>query len=782
MFLKYPKTVIFLFFALSIAGCFTAMNRVKFVFDFEQFFPEGDDDLIFFRAFKERFEPDDNFLLVGIRREEGVFEQAFLEDVLSFSLEARRIQFEVPSVDSIDQVIYTKALNNTGDSVLMMHPVLSSQSLVQIEFPIKNAFTGFSFIPAIHLEDSSRYARDREKIMQDERLVNNLISEDGKMLVVVLKTVDNIQQEVAIELINSVEKLVKKYTFDAYHLLGKSYFQKEIVRIQVKEFFMTTGISFLLVILILFLLFKRFWGIVIAIVSISIGMLMFVGMMGLFGQQLDTMALLYPIIMIIVATSDVVHVMSKYTDELHSGKNKKEAIHTTLREIGMSIFLTSSTTAIGFLSLTTSRLAPIKSFGINAAMGVMVAYITVIIFTTTILTLFSKEQIIKLRDKPIFWISWMEWVNEKTKTHARSIVASIVLLVVICLVGISQITTNTSFRNILPNNAKVTDDFLFFEKEMSGFRPFEIAITLQGDYDVDDFEVLQQIDQLENYYKKIPAIKNMTSITGFYKSINKAYNGNKKEAFTLPKNEKQFKKYRKLAKRMAKGSNFGILVSKDKKHTRISGRVLDIGADSINVIRAKSQQWADKNLDAAIVKTRTTGTGVIIDKNSDYIRNSLLKGLLLALLVISVIIAFIFKNLKMLIISLIPNVIPMLIAAAIIGYWAIPFEAGAAIVFAIIFGIAIDDTIHLLSKFKLTIDKGIDTEEAIRITLVETGKAICFTTIILFFGFLSLYLSSSPPAFRIGMLMSSTLISAFVCDILIIPIMLRKWFKPKKSL
>ena len=274
----------------------------------------------------------------------------------------------------------------------------------------------------------------------------------------------------------------------------------------------------------------------------------------------------------------------------------------------------------------------------------------------------------------------------------------------------------------------------------------------------------------------------MTSITGFYKSINKAYNGNKKEAFTLPKNEKQFKKYRKLAKRMAKGSNFGILVSKDKKHTRISGRVLDIGADSINVIRAKSQQWADKNLDAAIVKTRTTGTGVIIDKNSDYIRNSLLKGLLLALLVISVIIAFIFKNLKMLIISLIPNVIPMLIAAAIIGYWAIPFEAGAAIVFAIIFGIAIDDTIHLLSKFKLTIDKGIDTEEAIRITLVETGKAICFTTIILFFGFLSLYLSSSPPAFRIGMLMSSTLISAFVCDILIIPIMLRKWSKPKKSL
>jgi predicted RND superfamily exporter protein len=775
MFIRYPKSIITLFLLLSILGTYLAVSRIQFSFDFAQFFPAGDDDLEFFMDFKENFEPDDNFLLVGIRREEGVFEQKYLKKVLDFSLEARRINFEVSSADTIDNNIYTKALNDKGDSVIIINPVLSSQSLLQIEYPIKNPFTGFSTIPVLHLEDTARYARDREKIMQDERLVNNFISKDGKMLVVLIKTVDNIQQPVAVKLLDEIKSLLKERGFKDNYFLGKAYFQTEIVKIQVGEFLMEITISFFLVFLVLLFLFKRIWGVIIALVSVQFGLMMFLGMLGLTGQTLDTMALLYPIIMIIVATSDVIHVMSKYADELHIGKSKMEAIQITVKEIGMSIFLTSTTTAIGFLSLSTSRLIPIQKFGLNAAAGVMIAYVTVIIFTTTVLTLFNKEQIIKLRDEPVFWITWMEWLYEKTITHSKQITAGITVLVIFCFIGMSKITTNTSFHDLLPKGAKVTEDFLLFDREMSGFRPFEVAISLQGDYSVDDFEVIQEIAKVEAHYKSYPSIKSMVSITTFYKSINQAYNGNNPEQFSLPKNEKQFKKYKKLAKQMEKTSNFGILVSKDKKHTRISGKSLDLGADTINLILDKSERWIAKNINSKIIKARATGTGVVMDKNAIYIRDSLLQGLLFALIVISIIIAVIYRNIKMLIISLIPNAIPLLLAAGIIGFWGIPFEAGAAIVFAIIFGIAIDDTIHLLSKFKLCKDRGLGTEESIKIMLVETGKAICFTTLILFFGFISLYLSSSPPAFRIGILMSSTLVSALICDLLIIPIMLRKW-------
>lgn len=775
MFVRYPKFIISLFFILSLAGTYLAVNRVQFEFDFEQFFPAGDEDLKFFLEFKERFEPDDNFLLVGIHREEGVFEQEFLKGVLDFSLEARRIEFEAPVPDSIDHLVYTKGTNDKGDSILIMRPVLSAQSLLQVEYPVKNPFTGFSTIPAIHLDDTARYQKDKQKILADERLVDNFISEDAKTLVVVLKTVDNIGQKAASLMIADVKKLLKEHNFKDHHLLGRAFFQTEIVKLQIREFLLSTVVSFFLVFVVLLFLFRRLWGIVVALVSILVGLLMFVGMLGLFARTLDTMALLYPIIMIIVATSDVIHVMSKYIDELQKGQSKFEAIQTTIREIGMSIFLTSTTTAVGFLSLTTSRLIPIQQFGINAALGVMIAYISVVIFTTTILALFHKDQIIKLNDKPSIWTTWMDWVYRITITHTRPILAGFVVLVVVCLIGISKVTTNTQFIKILPKGAEVTQDFLFFEQEFSGFRPFEIAVSIQGDYDANDFEVIQEIAKIEQHFKQYPAVKSMSSITGLYKTINQAYNTNNPAAFKLPEDAQTFKKYQKLAKRMSKNSNFGILVSKDKKHTRISAKVLDVGADNINIIRNQSKQWIAENIDPNIIQTRSTGTGIIIDKNSSYIRNSLLQGLLFAILVISFIVAFIYRNVKMIIITLIPNLLPLLIAAAILGYADIPLEAGVAIVFAIIFGIAIDDTIHLLSKFKLTKDRGYNTEESIRITLLETGKALCLTTVILFFGFLSLLMSVNPPAITIGILISSTLVSALVCDLLIIPIMLRKW-------
>lgn len=775
MFVRFPKSIITLFLLLTIIGGFLAVSRIQFEFDFEQFFPAGDEDLEFFLKFKERFEPDDNFLLVGIHREEGVFEQKFLERVLNFSLAARRINFEIETTDSIDNFIYTKTPTTKGDSTIIMNPVISAQSLLQVEYPIKNPFTGFSTIPALHLEDTTRYAKDKKKILTDERLVNNFISEDAKTLVVVLKTVDNIGQNAAKLLIKDIKRLLKKHQFDHHHLLGRSFFQTEIVKLQIKEFILSTIVSFLLVFIVMLFLFRRLWGIVVALVSILVGLLMFVGMLGLFARTLDTMALLYPIIMIIVATSDVIHVMSKYIDELQKEQSKYNAIQTTIREIGMSIFLTSTTTAIGFLSLVTSRLIPIQQFGVNAAIGVMIAYISVVVFTTTILALFQKEQIIKLNEKPSIWVTWMEWVYRITQTHQRPILAGFVGLLIVCFIGISKVSTNTQFIKILPKGAAVTQDFLFFEREFSGFRPFELAVNIQGNYTADDFAVVQEIDKIEQHFKKYNAVKSMRSITGLYKSINQAYKTNNPKAFVLPKNAQQFEKYQRLAKRMSQNSNFGILVSKDKKHTRISARILDIGADKINEIRTESSQWIAENINPNIIQTRFTGTGIIIDKNNSYIRDSLLQGLLFAILVISLIVAFIYKNVKMLIIALIPNVLPLLIAAAILGYAGTPLEAGVAIVFAIIFGIAIDDTIHLLSKFKLTKDKGHDTEEAIRITLVETGKAICLTTVILFFGFLSLLMSVNPPAITIGILISSTLISALVCDLLIIPIMLRKW-------
>lgn len=757
MFVKHPRKIIGGFLLICILGSLLSAFTVRFKFDFEQFFPSGDDDLEFFLEFKKQFEPDDNFLLIGIQREEGVFEQQFLENVLDFSLKVRRI--ELTDADTISS------------------PIISAQSLLQFEYPIRNPFTGFSTIPAVHIDQPERYAKDKAKVLTDERLVGNFISADAKTLVVVLKTVDNIKQFQAEGIIKNIHQLMDGYGFESYHLLGRANFQTEMVRLQIREFVLSTFVSGFLVFLVMLLIFKRITTVLIAVASILVGLLVFTGMLGVFGRTLDTMSLLYPIIMIIVATSDVIHVISKYTDELRKGNEKFEAIKITIKEIGMSIFLTSSTTAIGFMSLVSSRLIPIQEFGINAAIGVMLAYVSVILFTTTLLVCFKKEQIIYTKHNGENWKKWMTKLNNITIKSPRYIVASFILLLSICFFGMSKITTNTQIAKMLPIGAKVTEDFKFFEEKFSGFRPFEVAVMLQNGHTVDDYEVITELDKIEQHFRSYPTIKSTMSITSVYKSINQAYKGNKTSAYSLPKNEAQFKKYQKLVKRLDGNNNLGVLVSNDKQKTRISARVLDVGADSIKLLVASSNEWIKQNIDSTVVKTRTTGTGIIIDKNSDYVRDSLLKGLFFAILVISLIVAVMYRNVRMIVIALIPNLLPLLIAAALIGFLGIALEAGVAIVFAIIFGIAVDDTIHLLSKFKLMKDRGMNTEDAIQQTLIETGKALCLTSVILFFGFLILIFSSNPPAVTIGMLISVTLFSALICDMLIIPIMLRKWIK-----
>ena len=773
MYLKYPRLVIFGFLILAIVGGLS-IQKLQFSFDFKDFFPTGDPDLEFYNEFKERFDPDDNFMLVGLHRKEGVFEQAFLKKVHDFSLAARDISFSLSKVDESNWKL-GENLTEQPEGGYLAKPILETQSLLQVEFPLKTPFT-FTTIPAIHIDEPERYESDKARVLGDERLVNNFISPDAKTMVVILRTVDNIQQTPANKLVASLHSLLKEYDFEEYHLMGRANFQCELVKMQIWEFLLSAVVAIILVLIVMTLIFRRFWGVLISVSSIALGLLIFVGFLGVLGRDLDSMALLYPIIMIIVGTSDVIHVMSKYVDELQKGEAKMDAIRTTMREIGMSVFLTSFTTAIGFLSLMTSRLEPIRNFGLNAAFGVMIAYLTVIIFTTSVLTFFKKEQIIKFnvkKDGESNWHKIFDTVYNITLKKPGMVLLSFALLVAVCCIGITQITTNTKIEKVLPIGAQVTKDFKFFETNFSGFRPFQVAVMTQGNHTVDEFKVVQEIDKVEKYIRTYDAIRSTSSIVWLYKSLNQAFHGNRKAYFVLPESEEEFLKYQKLAFETSGNKGMGLMVSQDRKFARITARILDVGGDNIKAMTVKVKEYVNSNVDTSLVKFRQTGTGVIVDKNAVYVRDSLLQGLGLAVLVICVILTILYRNLKMMFLALVPNLLPLMVAGAILGFTGIPLEAGVAIVFAIIFGIAVDDTIHILGRYRLLKAKGLETEDAIKTTLRETGKAITLTTVILFFGFVILLFSSNPPAITIGLLISATLVSALLCDVFILPVLLR---------
>ncbi|MCH2084661.1 MAG: MMPL family transporter [Saprospiraceae bacterium] len=737
--LRILSIVVFLILAI---GSTFAIFDLKFSFDFEQFFPEGDEDLAYFRDFIEEFETDDNFMLIAVRREEGVFEQKFLKQFHDFTLKTRTLPH-----------------------------VVESQSLTKFSYPIRTPFA-ITTVPAIHIDNPSRYDTDKIRLLNDERFVHNLISEDGKTLVVFLKTINSIQLDQAEEFMLALNELIAQYDFEEYHYLGRPYFQKELVAMQKREIIVSAIVSGFLVTIIMFLIFRKAWGISLALFSIGLGMLLFMGFLGATGRELNAMAALYPVLMIIVGTSDVIHIMSKYIDELRKGHDRMRAIKTSIKEIGLATLLTSVTTAIGFATLLTSRVTPIRDFGINAATGVLIAYITVIFFTTAVLSFFRTDQIIKLGSGISFWDKAMTWAYHYTKRNGRQIAWGSFAILILSFIGISRITTNYNIANNMPSGEKITEDLFFFEKELTGFRPMEFAIYAQGDYKATDFEVIKEIDKLETYLRQFPVLQAVGSVTAVYKSINQMYGNNNPAAYTLPASEKKFDEYKRMVEKVPQ-MGMNVLVSKDEKKTRITSRIFDLGADSIKVFGNRLDSWIEANTDASVMKVKRTGTGVIIDKNAEYIRRNLLQGLGVAILIVSILMALLFQNVKMLIISLVPNIVPLILAGALLGYLGIELEAGVSIVFAVIFGIAVDDTIHFLSKFKLARNKGLNIEEALKITFLETGKAICLTTVILFFGFLVMLFSIHPPSVTIGLLISLTLFSALIADLTLIPLMIR---------
>jgi len=672
---RLPVIIAFtLFSAAAVYGCF----NLKFTFDFSQFFPRGDDDLAFFLEFIEEFEGDDNFMLVALERNPTVFDSSFLAQAHDFALAAR----DIPYVEGV-------------------------QSLTTFGYPLKT-----------HRDDPSRYAADSLRIMQDERFVGNLINKSGTALVVFLKTESLVNLDGGAagakngldkskELMAGLEGLMDQYDFPDHHYLGAANFQKVMVETQIREVVVSALISGLLVTLIMFLLYRRPLGILVSLVSIALGLLLFLGVLGLLGRELNAIAALYPVLMIIVGTSDVIHIMSKYIDELRSGKDKETAIRITIKEIGLATLLTSLTTAVGFATLLTSRIDPIRNFGINAALGVMIAYLTVVLFTTSLLSYLSVDQIVKIGRQQAFWDRLLESAYQFTRRRPGWIKIGSVVAVAVCALGISMITTNNRIESALPRGKKITEDFLFFERELAGFRPLEMAVTARDSFKVTDFAVLKEIAKIEDFVKVQDPVESTASITAVYRSIHQMYNNNRPDAYELPPDEATYRKYRRLASQIP-ALNLNILMSKD----------------------------------------RTNGTGVIIDKNSEYIRRNLLQGLGGAILIVCILMALLFKSWRMLLVSL--------------------------IVFAIIFGIAVDDTIHFLAKYRLARGRGLGVDEAIHVTFREAGKAIVLTSVVLFFGFLVMLFSINPPSVTIGLLISLTLASAVASDLLLIPLLL-KW-------
>jgi predicted RND superfamily exporter protein len=724
-------------------------SLLEFDYDFENFFPQNDPDLDYFLEYRETFENDNDYVLISVGNKKGIFNTNFLD-------KANRFAEELATLSHAKEVI----------------------SPTNIKTPIISSF-GAIEVPLLHINDPIKLKTDSLRILKSKEYSNTLFSSDLTSICIVVNHTQIITKKASDELLTDIENLILKYKFKELHYAGKIRGQKTYLTKMKFELMLFLTISVILIILFLFISFRSAYGVIVPLITVFISIIGVLGIMQVFGKSLDVMSTLLPTILFVVGMSDAIHILNRYIEELRSGKEKKEAIKTTFKEVGLATFFTSITTSVGFITLVSVPIKPMQDFGIYSAIGVLLAFTIAITFLPATLSLLKKPTIITKQTKQLFWNKVLSKSFIYVIRNQGKIAIGYFIVMIISVIGILQLQVDYKLLEDLSEDNPLQQDFRFFENSYSGIRPFEMAISTKDSSSIFTFEVMQQMDKVEKYLYKNYEAGFILSPVSIIKSLNKATHGGSSSFFKIPSNKKKHQKLLNKLKRFNVENKISNLVNKDKSIARFTGKMDDVGSKSVKEKNIQFEQFFQSEIDTNLIEYKLTGTALLVDKNNEFLATNMIIGLAIAFILIALLIGVIFKSIKMALLSIIPNVVPLAFIGGLMGFVGTNINMSTSIIFTIAFGIAVDDTIHFLSKYKIESDKGKSLIYSLKRTYLSTGKAIVITTLILCGGFISLIFSDFKSTFLIGTYVGLILFAAVITDLLLLPVLLLNLKKKK---
>jgi uncharacterized protein len=728
------------------------LRKIKFNYDFEKFFPVNDPDLDVYLDFRKTFEYDNEFVLIAIENKKGVFQKSFLEkiELLSDSLKL------VPDIISVTS---PTTLQNT--SITAFGPIRT---------------------PLIHVDESERYKSDSALIFQSEELIGSFFSKDGKSISLFIKTTQGINKINSDKLVVTINRLLIKSNFDKFRTASKAQGQKTYLNRLTDEFFIFFICSFLLIVLFLYISFRSFWGVWVPIMVVILSIIWVLALMTALGKPLDIMTVLLPTMMFVVGMSDVVHIVTKYLEELRGGNsNRFDALLKTIKDVGFATFITLLTTSLGFLSLLNSHILPIRDFGLYTSIGVFIGFILSFTIVPIVLNVIPQPNL-KLENKSSqFWnkrlLKLLSWVLK----NGKLIGFGTIVLVILSFVAIGKININNYMIEGLTTKDEMRQDFIFFEKHFAGARPFElIATPTDTSSTMLGIKEIKAMNKLETYLKDNYKVGFILSPISILKEINKANNNGNPTYYTLPADSESIADLTDQLAQFRKRKELKNLLTTDGKQARISGKMHDIGSKIIREQNQKLKTFIASEPEMGAINIQLTGAAVMLDKNNEYIVANTLQGLLLSILIVGLIIALIHKSWKMALIAIIPNLLPIIFIGGLMGLLGFELKSSTSIIFTIAFGIATDDTVHFLGRLKLELLKGKSLLYALKRTYLSTGKAVVVTSLILAAGFMTLMTSGFESTYLFGLLVSITILIAVLTDLLLFPLLVVWLIKNKK--
>ncbi len=493
------------------------------------------------------------------------------------------------------------------------------------------------------------------------------------------------------------------------------------------------------------------------------------GIMSLSGKSISILGSLIPPIILFVSTSDAIHFLNAYK----KSKKKQPTLRLldTFKKVLFPTFLTSLTTAIGFVSLIVLSTEPVEDLGVFTGIGVGIAFVITFLFAPLIIsdTPMVSQNVISFKQWCIFILR-----------YPKLIITSTVVLAVVSFIGMALIEVDTKLLDDLPNDSQVKTDFNYVEKEFHGFKPWELAYWPATDsIGIWDQNMMDEVAKIISCFNETNTFERVVSPLDFIKISNQAISGGINSAYKYPVYH-EYDRVLKTAKNLASRDSASLqFISKGEDYARVVAFVPEIGAKAMITVNEDLKNTLDSLLNPSIIQYQITGTTQLIDQSHSLLSANLVKGLLIAIGLVSVILGLYFKSFKILIFSLIPNLIPLIVTAGFMGFADIPLKLTTSIIFTVAFGIAVDDTIHFISAFQIQPHQR--PIYRLLATFKSAGTAIVVTSLVLLAGFFILLFSSFGATYYLGLFLCIAIGVALFIDLTLLPLLLIASNKKRNS-
>lgn len=752
--LKYRITLMIILGVITVYMGYQA-QFIQWSYNMANIVPGNDPDQVYFKQFKQTFGEDGNIMALG-------FKDSAIYETKNF----QRMKYLTDELSNIRGVKDILGLPNL--KMLEKNDERRRFELVDV----------FPEIPEeqVKLDSMLHFARNLK--FYSGQLINE---ENGATLILITVEKEALNSEyrhtMVADIVRAAEQFEEVTKIDV-HFAGLPYI-RSVNTLKIKEELNKFLVySVIITGLILFGFFRSIKAVIYPLIIIGIIVVWVLGTISILGYEITLLTGLIPSIIVVIGIPNSVYMLNKYHNEYAQHGDQNKALGKIIRNIGIVTFITNFTTAVGFFVLVFTGIPILMEFGIVAGINIMCTFVVSTIMIPAVFSLAKPPSRRHLRHLDFKMLGGvLNFLDYLVHKRRKPVFVFTVLLVGVSIFGVFKLESISYMVDDLPEESPLKKELEFFERNFSGVMPLEIIIDTGTKKGVQNLNNLRTINRFETFLDSLEGISQPVSVVSFIKASRQAFYNQNPAFYSIPNNRESAFILRYLKEESDEQGIAKNFVDSTGQFIRISLKMPDIGSQKMDslvneVISPKIDEiFGDSKMTAKI-----TGTVPLFIKGNKYLIDNLITSMIFAFFIIAIIMALLFKNVKMIVISLVPNMIPLLLTGAIMGYFGIPLKPSTALIFSIAFGISVDDSIHFLAKYRQELHAhNFFVPIAVSRSLKETGASMMYTSIILFCGFVIFTLSEFGGTIALGKLTSITLLFAMLTNLVVLPSLLMQF-------